>query len=336
MIENKNNPYITVIIPSHSSKFLKQAVDSALNQDDIDKTEFEIIVVKDYEDKYIETYLNNHLVKYFTIKESDVGSKIKIGFEESKGEILSFLEDDDEFTEKKLRSVREAFLKNSKLTFFRNSAILIDVDGKNIKNSLTSGRCEQVPRERFKEKFFFMLRKGAASNTSTMAFRKSHLITFRKYFDSFVGVPDFVIFMLSVYNGSCMSFCSSPITKIRIHPSWSRIYGNYEDFLLRRTEYQKNTLKTLEVLLNVIEDDYIITFLNKVKTMNEIIGRSYSTLFSSHTISDYLESSLLAIETKGYLLLFYFLSSFIINKISPRFRYLLFGIFVIYRKKFLN
>jgi hypothetical protein len=336
ILKFKNDPYISVIIPSHSSKFLREAVDSVLNQDDIDKNEFEIIVVKDYEDKYIETYLDNNMVKHFTIEENDVGSKLKVGFEKSNGEILTFLEDDDEYTKKKLSYVREAFLNNSKLTLFRNSAILIDVNGENIKSASDSCKCVQVIRERFEKKFFFMLRNGAASNTSTMAVRKSHLIVFSEFFGSFIGIPDFVIFILSVYKGNCISLCNSPITKIRIHPSWSRIYGNFEDFLARRKEYQMNTLKTIDVLLNVIDDEFIITFLNQVNTMNEIIGRSYSTLFLSHRISEYLESSLLAIKLKGYILLFYFFSSFIIDKISPRFRYLVFMFFAIYRKKFLG
>ena len=70
------------------------AVNSALNQT-LPKDEYEIIVVKNFEDENIDRFLEEHSVRNIIVKEEPLSAKIVKGVEESRGEVISFLDDDD-------------------------------------------------------------------------------------------------------------------------------------------------------------------------------------------------------------------------------------------------
>ena len=119
--------YISVIITAHDrKKFLLDAVNSVLHQT-IDRNNYEIIVVKNFHD--FDDYLNEKNVKSIYTEEKPTGSKIAIGVEESRGDILCFLDDDDMFTREKLEVVSKEF-KIKDLIFYNNSRIFIDENGK--------------------------------------------------------------------------------------------------------------------------------------------------------------------------------------------------------------
>jgi len=61
--------FISVIITAHNRRrFLLEAVNSALNQT-LPKDEYEIIVVKNFEDERIDKFLEEHYVKNIVTKE---------------------------------------------------------------------------------------------------------------------------------------------------------------------------------------------------------------------------------------------------------------------------
>jgi glycosyltransferase involved in cell wall biosynthesis len=100
-------PFISVIITAHNRReFLLEAVNSALNQT-LPKDEYEIIVVKNFEDERIEKFLEERNVKNIVTKEEPLGAKIFKGVEESRGEVVSFLDDDDLWLPQKLEIVKK-------------------------------------------------------------------------------------------------------------------------------------------------------------------------------------------------------------------------------------
>ncbi|MCY0863304.1 MAG: glycosyltransferase, partial [Metallosphaera prunae] len=73
--------FISVIITAHNRKeYLMQAVDSALNQT-LPKTEYEVIVVKNFED--YDEELEKKGVKSIVTSEKELGEKIVIGTKEA-------------------------------------------------------------------------------------------------------------------------------------------------------------------------------------------------------------------------------------------------------------
>jgi Glycosyltransferases involved in cell wall biogenesis len=112
-------PFISVIITAHNRReFLLEAVNSALNQT-LPKDEYEIIVVKNFEDERIDKFLEEHGVRNIVTNEGPLGAKIARGVEESKGEIISFLEDDDLWLPQKLEKVKQVF-QDENVIYYHN------------------------------------------------------------------------------------------------------------------------------------------------------------------------------------------------------------------------
>jgi len=113
-------PFISVIITAHNRReFLLEAVNSALNQT-LPKDEYEIIVVKNFEDERIDKFLEEHNVKNIVTKEEPLGAKIVKGVQESRGEVISFLEDDDLWLPQKLEIVKQVF-KDKDVIYYHNN-----------------------------------------------------------------------------------------------------------------------------------------------------------------------------------------------------------------------
>jgi len=107
---------ISVIIPTHNRpELLKRAVQSVLNQSFQD---FEIIVVDDglekRANKIIEK-INDKRVFYFQNKQNlGASASRNIGIKKSKGEFITFLDDDDEFYPNKLEKQYKVIQDNLK------------------------------------------------------------------------------------------------------------------------------------------------------------------------------------------------------------------------------
>ncbi len=120
-----NLPYISVIITAYNRKeFLLNAIKSAVNQT-LDKKYYEIIVVKNFEDKTIDDFINGN--KIINILSNNIGGNSKYieGLEIAKGNIISFLDDDDSFLSNKLEFVYNKF-KNDDLVYYHNDNIPVN------------------------------------------------------------------------------------------------------------------------------------------------------------------------------------------------------------------
>ena len=91
---------ISVIVIAHNRKtFLLGALNSLLKQS-LNRKLFEIIVVKNFKDQVIDEYIENNSIVGIFCNSINIGMKMSAGIIASRGNILSFLEDDDRFLEK--------------------------------------------------------------------------------------------------------------------------------------------------------------------------------------------------------------------------------------------
>jgi len=97
-------------LPYNRRDFLLRAVNSVANQT-LDKNLYEVIVVKNFEDKSIDETLNKLGYKNIVYDTPRYGEMVAIGIKKSSGDILAFLEDDDEFKPSKLTKVHQVFNK---------------------------------------------------------------------------------------------------------------------------------------------------------------------------------------------------------------------------------
>ena len=90
-----------------------------MNQD-ISRDVYEVIVVKNFEDQELDEFIDSNGFRRILAGNDPVGIFLSIGVEEAKGEIVSFLEDDDIFTHDKISWIVRVF-ENQKVVYYHNS-----------------------------------------------------------------------------------------------------------------------------------------------------------------------------------------------------------------------
>ncbi|MGC9079884.1 MAG: glycosyltransferase family 2 protein, partial [Nanopusillaceae archaeon] len=128
-------PLISVIVTAHNRKqFLSYALKS-LEKQTLDKNKFEVVVVKNFEDPISDNIIKRNKWKNIITDIVPLGGKIALGLKESKGNIITFLEDDDMYREDRLEKIYKAFSSIPDLVYFHNEQIVIDEEGKAISKS---------------------------------------------------------------------------------------------------------------------------------------------------------------------------------------------------------
>ncbi|MCW1302597.1 MAG: glycosyltransferase [Candidatus Rehaiarchaeum fermentans] len=123
---------ISVIVTEYNKRgYLKYALNSVFNQS-LDRNLYEVILTKKEEDREVDDYARKNGAKIIYDETSHLGERIYNAMQESKGDIITFLEDDDMYNENRLKVVYNAF-KDMKIGGFRNAVILIDKLGNKIK-----------------------------------------------------------------------------------------------------------------------------------------------------------------------------------------------------------
>ena len=126
------NMFISVIITAYNRKeFLLNAIKSVINQT-LNKKYYEIILIKNFTDKIIDDFINKNNIKSI-LMDGTIGEFLYAGINESKGDIISFLDDDDLFFSNKLEHVYNLFKNNINLVYFHNNTLYIDRNGKKVK-----------------------------------------------------------------------------------------------------------------------------------------------------------------------------------------------------------
>ncbi len=87
--------FISVIVTDHDRRiFLPRALQSLENQT-LPKDKFEVIVIKNYEDKEIDDMIRrNGWKNIVAIDAKNLRAKVTVGVEHARGEVITFLEDD--------------------------------------------------------------------------------------------------------------------------------------------------------------------------------------------------------------------------------------------------
>lgn len=120
----------SIIITAYNrQEFLIDSVKSALDQS-LDRTLFEIIVVKNFRNEVIDLFLNSNDVKNI-IMEGTIGEFLYAGISASSGKIISFLDDDDLIQPNKLENIRTKFAEGCE--YLHNSQVLFNYKQTDIK-----------------------------------------------------------------------------------------------------------------------------------------------------------------------------------------------------------
>lgn len=255
------DPIISVIIISHlRKKFIKIAFDSVVNQS-LHRDYYEIIVVKNFIDDEIDSYIENNGGKNIYTDAQPLGDKCLIGTENSNGNILVFLEDDDLLTYEKLQRVMEAF-EMQDVVYYHNNHSLVNQDGRiinggmfpEVKNVITikldSARSKDIG---------WILRHGGSFNLSSIAVKSSILLNHLSYLRGMnVAVDNFMFYVALASNGY-LRIDSQKLTFYRLHGENSSLPADQDtdSLLTRAMDFLESDIYGYSSILNTVNDPFI-------------------------------------------------------------------------------
>lgn len=116
-------PKISVLILAFSRRqFVRDAVESVLSQS-LSRNQYEVIVLKGFDDGVIDPYLSAHGVKSHRV-ERGWGFAYSEGVRLARAEVICFLDDDDLFFSHKLACIVEEFSRFPRLGYLHNTFIV--------------------------------------------------------------------------------------------------------------------------------------------------------------------------------------------------------------------
>ena len=275
---------ISVVITAHDRKtFLLDAVNSVLNQT-LNRGKYEIIVVKNF--KEYDDYLESKGVKSIYTEEKPTGKKIAIGVEESKGNVICLLDDDDMFTREKLEIVYHEF-KDPRLVFYNNSKIFINEHGDKIGEE-KSERIELLNRE----KSLKFLRKLSLNISSTCV--NKQIIDLKKLRN--IGyVVDVLMYYFAVNYGGKLVKDSRKLTLYRLHG------GNFfahssnislNEFIAKRFQYYDFITK----ISKKISDEFKGSYAERLAMAGYLSSLFFYTVYKSTAFDNRIRSLLIALK----------------------------------------
>ena len=282
-------PYISVIITDFNRKdFILNAVKSAVNQS-IHRSYYEVIVVKNYIDDKIDKILNNLGVKVVNTKDENQGKMIYDAVTIAEGEVLSFLDDDDEFLNNKLERVILFFSKYD-VDYHKNLRIFIDKKGNYIKKEDAYDKPLFVDNDEICKKINILMRNGIMVNSSTISIRKEIIEKEKELLKKLpLGVDSF-FFTSFVKHGRRLVLDNNYLTLYRVHANQSFMdRHNFEKFAIKRLESAKKFIISYSMLLEALENSIncqrscILKYITSLLLRSKIVYNIYGSLLGHGT-----------------------------------------------------
>ncbi|MEM3488988.1 MAG: glycosyltransferase family A protein [Nitrososphaerota archaeon] len=255
-------PYISVVVTAYDRKdFILEAVQSVIDQT-LERSKYEIIVVKNYLDEQIDEFLKRNSVLNVYTDEKSLGSKLAYGIDKAHGEIVSFLDDDDLYLPFKLREVYQVFLENKDIIYFRNE-IIPTRKVEEVKNRFSEIEKMAPKRKTFRisklnssRKIFHVQEKYGVANMSSVSVRKSCYQQFSQSMFEINQMAEFYLFFIGFLTDdqNIISFQEKPLSIWRIHESWTNYDTNTtkRQFLSKNLEVSKDVALSYENFIKII------------------------------------------------------------------------------------
>ena len=250
--------FASIIITAYNRKnFLLDAIKSAINQT-LAKNQYEIIVIKNFNDEIIDDFINqNHIKNIFM--DGIIGEFLYKGVEESNGNIICFLDDDDLFLATKLEYVYNLFKNNEKLVYYHNLSKFID------ENNVFMNKTDY----------------NISFNLSSISVKKD-IINLDVLRNLFIIQDTFMYYSALEYDGVTIAD-KKILTYYRFHNSVSNYIEYNELKIIHKTELLKKFLLQLEELSIVFQNNKVkMDLLNYVITleleMNILYKLGYSKI----------------------------------------------------------
>jgi len=277
-------PYISAIVTAYNRrKYLPFALRS-LEAQTLPRDKFEVIVVKNFEDKESDDIISRNGWKEVYNDESYQGKFYLAGLEEVSGEVVTFLDDDDVYVPERLKAIYKAFTSYDHLVYFHNSWAVIDENGNvlerpppflSISKNLVGGSPIVIDVDRLRglakrynvsvADLVLKVRAGADVNGSSIAVRRPVLESHVQLLKRLPIGIDLFIFASSLKAGGLMYFTDERLTLLRLHgEKWGSalwLKEGSKEMQLRRARALLQVIKAFGLIGSSLLDDDIITYL---------------------------------------------------------------------------
>jgi len=279
-----SQPYISVIVTAYNRrKYLPFALRS-LEAQTLPRDRFEVIVVKNFDDKESDDIISRNSWKEVYNDDPYHGRMVLAGLEESRGEVITFLDDDDMYVNNRLEAIYKAFTSYDRLVYFHNSWAVIDENGNVlerpppsllISKNLVGGSPIVIDVDKLRglakrynvsvADLVLKVRAGADVNNSSLAVRRSALEVSAHLLRELPSTVDGFTFASSLKAGGLIYFTDERLTLLRVHgEKWGSalwLKEGSKEMQLRRVRALLQVIKAFGLIGSSLLDDDIITYL---------------------------------------------------------------------------
>jgi len=253
-------PYISVIVTAYNRRRYLPFALRSLEAQTLPRDRFEVIVVKNFDDKESDDIISMNGWKDVYNDDPYYGRMVLAGLEESRGEVITFLDDDDMYVNNRLEEVYKAFTSYDSLVYFHNSQTIIDENGNVlekpppsflISKNLVGGSPIVVDVDRLRElakrynvsviDLVLKVRAYPWHNNSSLAVRRGVLEAEAHLLRELLTIFDVFALASSLGAGGLLYLTDEKLTLYRVHgKNWSFMSvdkGSKEETRLRRARY---------------------------------------------------------------------------------------------------
>ncbi|MGI0055717.1 MAG: glycosyltransferase family 2 protein [Thermoplasmata archaeon] len=252
-----SGPFLSVVISAWDRReFLRPAVESVLASDP-PGADFEVIVIKNFADPDLDAELDRCRVRREIGRDASVGASVARALEAATGEVVCFLDDDDEFEPAKLARIAALFRADPTLVLVRNGYRPIDAEGRSLAHwpicdwpAVAPARAITLRTAREKRQS----RVLPMYNLSTLSVRRAALLPFASTMREIAAGTDSLVFLAALSTGGGVRVDPDPLTRHRIHGSASmEIFRDVGVAPPSSPDYLRRSLAALEGQARMVE-----------------------------------------------------------------------------------
>jgi hypothetical protein len=225
---------------------------------------------------------NGVRITYIFKKGETYGDMVRSALQESKGNIICFLEDDDVFTLDKIDYIKKIFGAKQNLSYYHNSHFKIDDLGKKIGEELKKEKMYFNPFKNNHEVKRIM-KRDVDHNLSSIVINKQYINTNELITLSRINLSvDTYIFAISLKEGTELIDDDKQLTGYRIHDSTSNPNpkkGKDNPFIRLHKLYAED----YKISSSITENPYFRNFLNCRYKIEKLY---YSAYMNEHFLED--------------------------------------------------